>query len=213
MAGRPVSVLNIAEKPSVAREVSRILNGGQLPPGRQSGCVPFASKQSGHLCASCRAPSFLLARAHARCATAALPAAPARRCTTLSAPSRDSRATCTLRRCLVRPSAALLASPLSSLAGADAPRARPPARVRVRLGVQELGLQRLWRAHQSSAAVCTSSRQAPALGADAAPRGSTRAVAHPVAGLRPRGRGDRRGGEARGVSGVSLHVTSLLRCR
>ena len=31
MAGRPLRVLNVAEKPSVAKEASRILNGGGLP--------------------------------------------------------------------------------------------------------------------------------------------------------------------------------------
>ena len=31
----PIRVLNVAEKPSVAKEVSRVLNGGSLPPSRQ----------------------------------------------------------------------------------------------------------------------------------------------------------------------------------
>lgn len=31
MAGRPLRVLNVAEKPSVAKEASRILNGGTQP--------------------------------------------------------------------------------------------------------------------------------------------------------------------------------------
>lgn len=31
----PIRVLNVAEKPSVAKEVSRVLNGGQLPPSRR----------------------------------------------------------------------------------------------------------------------------------------------------------------------------------
>ena len=31
----PIRVLNVAEKPSVAKEVSRVLNGGSLPPCRR----------------------------------------------------------------------------------------------------------------------------------------------------------------------------------
>ena len=33
----PPKVLNVAEKPSVAKEISRILNGGHIPRGRDGG--------------------------------------------------------------------------------------------------------------------------------------------------------------------------------
>ncbi len=62
----PVTVLNVAEKPSVAREVARILNGGTQPHSQMlHGCAP---PRCAPVCAACR---VCAACACARCTCAA----------------------------------------------------------------------------------------------------------------------------------------------